>query len=280
MELTTNYLSLKKQLSLQSSNLEASKKLYKIGLLSLKELNQEKVQIQNTISNLNNIKEKLKLLKLDINNISHPTSTLILYADKEAVVSEILKPINSFVDEEVIMKLSSDYHIKAYLPIKYFSKVKVGDKLVVGKSVTKVESIYPTLDNETKRVIITAKTDTKIPLGSFVNATLYLSDSKKYPSILKSSLSFFKNEWVVFVKEEEHKYKKEEHHEEHEEDENEHKHHEEIEIPYEPKIVKILAEDEKYVAIDGLEIGDEYVSDKPYFIKSLLLKSSLGEHGH
>ena len=96
---------------------------------------------------------------------------------------------------------------------------------------------------------------------------------------MKSSLTFLKNEWVVFVKEEEHEHKKVEHHEEHEDDEHEH-HHEEIEIPYEPKIVRILAEDEKYIAIDGLEVGDEYVSDKPYFIKSLLLKSSLGGHGH
>ena len=56
--------------------------------------------------------------------------------------------------------------------------------------------------------------------------------------------------------------------------------HEEEEVPYVAHVVEILGEDANYVAVKGLEVGEEYVSDKSYYVKSLLLKSSLGGHGH
>ena len=52
---------------------------------------------------------------------------------------------------------------------------------------------------------------------------------------------------------------------------------EEEAVPYDIKVVKILGSDENYVAVEGLEPGEVYVSDKSYYIKSALLKSSLGD---
>jgi len=54
----------------------------------------------------------------------------------------------------------------------------------------------------------------------------------------------------------------------------------EDEAPYEANVVKIIAYVGDEVAIEGLKVGAEYVSDGVYFVKSMLLKSSLGEHGH
>ena len=63
--------------------------------------------------------------------------------------------------------------------------------------------------------------------------------------------------------------------------ENNHKGHEEHEeAPYAPKVVEIIAYNGDDVAIKGLKAGEEYVSDGVYFVKSMILKSSLGEHGH
>ena len=59
-----------------------------------------------------------------------------------------------------------------------------------------------------------------------------------------------------------------------------HGHDEHEEVPYNIKVVKILKKFDKYVAIEGLKEHEDYVSDKSYYIKSLLLKSSLGGHGH
>ena len=59
-----------------------------------------------------------------------------------------------------------------------------------------------------------------------------------------------------------------------------HGHEEHEEAPYLPKVVEIIAYNGDDVAIKGLKAGEEYVSDGVYFVKSMILKSSLGEHGH
>jgi len=137
-------------------------------------------------------------------------------------------------------------------------------------------------------------------VNAFVGSKLYVGEAKKYLAVKKTALSFFNNEWVVFVPkhhEEEHDADKShneheghdhEKHEFHEEEHDEHKEnsreghdeHEEEEVPFTFKVVKILKQDQSHIAIEGLEEHEEYVSDKAYHIKSLLLKSSLGGHGH
>jgi multidrug efflux pump subunit AcrA (membrane-fusion protein) len=64
-------------------------------------------------------------------------------------------------------------------------------------------------------------------------------------------------------------------HEEHGHDE-----HKEEKSPYTPKVVKIIAYSGNYAAIEGINTNDEYVSKGAYFVKSMMLKSSLGGHGH
>jgi hypothetical protein len=119
--------------------------------------------------------------------------------------------------------------------------------------------------------------------------------------VKKSALSLFQGEWVVFVESdhggEEHEgeeahghddhdkaHKEEKDHEvhaDHDEDEEGHGDHEEHEeVPYAPKVVEIIAYNGDDVAVKGLKAGEEYVSDGVYFVKSMILKSSLGEHGH
>jgi len=68
---------------------------------------------------------------------------------------------------------------------------------------------------------------------------------------------------------------KEEAHGEGEDDE-----HEEETAPYEANVVEIIAYVGDEVAIKGLKAEVEYVSEGVYFVKSMILKSSLGEHGH
>lgn len=51
-------------------------------------------------------------------------------------------------------------------------------------------------------------------------------------------------------------------------------------VSYEATVVEIIAYVGDNVAIKGLHAKEEYVSDGVYFVKSMILKSSLGEHGH
>jgi len=106
--------------------------------------------------------------------------------------------------------------------------------------------------------------------------------------VKKTALSLFKGEWVVFT-EKEHEEEKSSH-DEHDhnahKDEAEHEGegHEEQEeheeAPYTAKVVEIIAYVGDDVAIKGLKANEEYVSEGVYFVKSMILKSSLGEHGH
>ena len=69
--------------------------------------------------------------------------------------------------------------------------------------------------------------------------------------------------------------------EEHKEEEEHggHDAHEE-ESPYIANVVRIIAYAGDYVAVEGIHSHEAYVSDGVYFVKSMLLKSSLGGHGH
>ena len=71
-------------------------------------------------------------------------------------------------------------------------------------------------------------------------------------------------------------------HEEHDEKEGHggHDEHESEVAPYQANVVKVIAYVGDEVAIEGLKADAEYVSDGVYFVKSMILKSSLGEHGH
>ncbi len=164
------------------------------------------------------------------------------------------------------------------------------------------------------------KSPSNLLLGAFVQMDISLAPVRKVVMVKKSALTLFKDEWVVFVekehneashhdeksepkKEEVHRYDDlddeeengHEHHEteaqdaeKHEHEEHAHEEHEghdehdgdEEESPYEAKAVQIIAYVGEYVAIEGLKVEEEYVSNGVYFVKSMILKSSLGGHGH
>lgn len=182
-----------------------------------------------------------------------------------------------------------------------------------------IERILPEVDSQTQRIVALSpleKGSHSLFANAYVPSTIYLNTDKQYVSVRKTALSFLNNEWVVFVPKQEikekaekrvyiddhqeetkdshdeHKTKKEEAHDIHNDDEEKDSHdthndgeekdsHSEEELQYEARDVKIIDQDDTYVAIEGLKLNEEYVSDKSYYVKSLVLKSSLGDgHGH
>ena len=150
----------------------------------------------------------------------------------------------------------------------------------------------PVIDEETQRARALFALDShpkNTLINTFTQMQVALPPYTKAVTVSKSALSLFKGEWVVFVEKEhdeahekaEHESKEEAHeHEEEEHDEAEHGEHEHEESPYTPKVVEPIAYFGDRVAVKGLEAGEEYVASGVYFVKSMMLKSSLGEHGH
>ena len=342
-KMTADYISLKRQFFAQNKNYKANKKLYDKGMISLQELNAQSIQKDSISAQINALVSQLKLLGIDTNNLKKASSSYTLYAHSDGKVSALLQPQHSVINEDTplisIIK-NQAFYIKSFVPLKYANLIKIGQKISVdanGENIkTHITQILPEVDERTQRVIVLSSVDKPTDalfINAYVNATLYLDADKKYVAVEKSALSFFNNEWVVFIakkddhggddnhKEKKHDdlgahddhaghddHKDEEKHDDHGEekhddhgeekhddhgeekhdDHGEEKHddhgeeseHKEEGSPYEARVVKIITQDDKYAAVLGLKAGELYASDKSYYVKSMMLKSSLGEHGH
>lgn len=281
-KMTADYISLQKQFISLNKNYEANKKLYDKGMLSMQELNNLNIELDTINSNVSALKSQLNTLGIKTENLKEATGNFTLYAHSSGRVSTLLQPLHTVIrEDEALISIIKDqaFYIQSYLPLEYGDVVKVGQKLSVdynGRTITThVTQILPELDVKTQRIVVLSSVDEKADnlfINSFVSSTLYFEPNKQYVSVKKSALSFFNNEWVIFM-----------HKEEHADEKNtkiKHDEHEEDAIQYEARVIEIITQDDDYVAVNGIESGEEYVSDKSYYAKSMILKSSLGEHGH
>ncbi|PHQ56686.1 MAG: hypothetical protein COA30_03915 [Sulfurimonas sp.] len=308
-KMSADYIALKKQLVAVSKNYDASRNLYEKGMTSMQELNNQEIKKSKISAQLTAIESQLDTLGIDAASLKKATPNFILRAHSSGVVSALLKPLHSSVNvSDAILSIVKNqaYYVKSFLPLEYATKVNVGDKIVVnyaGKDiVTHITQILPKVDEQTQRVVVLSSVDEKVEnlfINTYLKSTVYFGKEYAHLAVKKSALSFFNNEWVVFVPTVENEHheegsehdalKKEEHEEaahdeegeeEHGHEENEGEHHEEHEAPYSLKVVQIVSQDEDFVAVDGLVEGEAYVSAKSYYVKSLILKGALGEHGH
>ncbi len=358
--MTADYISLRRQFVSQDRNYRASKKLYDKGMISLQELNSQSMQRDELSAKINALRSSLKMMGIDATKLKKASSNYVLYAHSSGKVSALLQSRHSVVTEDTpiisIIK-NQAFYIKSFVPLKYARYIKRGQKISVdvnGHTIsTHIAQILPEVDKKTQRVVVLSSVDKptdELFVNAYVGATLYFDADKSFVAVEKSALSFFNNEWVVFVpKEDEHddhaKHEEvDEHaghdHAKHEEvdehaghdhakleeidehaghdhakhevidehaghdhakheviDEHaghDHAKHEEIdehddhaghddhseEIQYEARVIKIVTSDDRYAAVLGLRAGEEYVSNNSYFVKSMMLKSSLDEHGH
>lgn len=276
-KMTANFISQKKQLQAQQKNYQASKSLYEKGMTSMQELNAQSIKRDEVLAKLTSLKSQLETLGVNTNTLKKASSNFILYAHSDGVVSEILQPLHSSIKEDIhiiSVTKSQAFYLKSFLPLEYANKVKIGQKIVIETNtkniVSNVTQILPNVDEKTQRIVLLSSIDEitdNLYINAYTSATLYFKSTKKYVAVEKSALSFFNNEWVVFVPKEE----------ELQEDAHDNLGHEEA---YEVRVINIITQDEEFVAVEGLELDEEYVSDKSYYVKSQLLKSSLGEHGH
>ena len=272
-QMTSSYISLKEQVTVQERNYDSVKKLYDKGMSSLQDLNRENIKKETLLSKLNALKSQLASLGIDPSKLKKATSLYTLYAHTDGIVASLEAPLHSTIGQNKkiasIVKTNA-YYLKSYIPLYYAKKIGIGDRVVFdyfGKKIeAKITQILPQVDKETQRVIALASIETRKQLfiGAYVASEIYFGKPMEHLAVKKSALSFFNNEWVVFLP------KKGEHKEEKRSEEEE-------DIPYDIAVVKIVMSDDSYVAIEGLEARQEYISGKSYYVKSALLKGSIGD---
>lgn len=276
--ITSKYISLKKQLLSLDKNQKTSKALYEKGMLSMQDLNRQTIEFDVATSEIQGLKSQLNTLGINTNTLSEATGDFIIYAHSAGRVAALLEPLHKVVKEDeplVSIIKEQAFYIQSYLPLEYAQAVKVTQKISIEHNskivATHITQILPELDEKTQRIILLSSIDERVEnlfVGSYLASTLYFDEAKKYIGVKKSALSFFNNEWVLFM-----------HKDAHEKDKHEHDEHEDEE-GFVARVVKIITENDDYVAVEGINEGEEYVSDKSYYAKSMILKSSLGEHGH
>ena len=273
-------------------------------MTSMQEVNNQSIKKDALLAKINALKSQLHTLRIDTSKLKKATPNFTLYAHSAGKVSELLLPLHTVVavDEAIINIVKEQaFYIKSFVPVEYASSVKVGQKMVIKynnrKIISHTTQVLPKLDETTQRIVVLSSVDEQADdlfINAYVSSTLYFTPTKKYVAVQKSALSFFNNEWVVFVPtkeehEEEHNELEESHEHAHEGEHNVHDEHDglaeehdehEEDSPYEVRVVEIIISDDTFWAVKGLEVGEEYVSDKSYYVKSMMLKSSLGEHGH
>lgn len=263
--MSAEYVALKKQLKSAKNSYEAVQRLYIKGLTSKTAFNTQNIKKSAIEAKLNALQSQLSTLMIDTKHLNKATSNFVLYARSSGKVAALLVPQHASVNKnDAIVSIVKEqaFYVKSFLPLIYAKKVKIGDKIVVhyaGKDITThIRQILPKVDEVTQRIVLLSSVDERVEalfINAYVGSTLYFGKSTKHVAVKKSALSFFQNEWVIFTPND----KKNE------------------DIVYVPQVVKIITQDESYVAIDGIKLGDVYVSDKSYYAKSALLKSSLGD---
>jgi len=316
-KMSAEYMALKQQAKAAKEQMATAKKLYKKGLTSQNELNQNIIEIEDVLAKQNALESQMKSLGIDASKLTGATDQFILYAHADGVVGEIFVPLHSNVNaEDRLMSIvnQNGYYAIAYLGLE--DAMKVSDKTtgfvtVAGKKYpAHFVQLLPTIDEETQRakvLFMMMKNPKNILINAFTEMEISLAPYTEAVMVKKSALTLFQGEWVVFVEadhegeehegeeahghddhddhakeEEAHKNESDHAHEEGEDhdDEGHGEHEEHEEAPYEPQVVEIIAYNGDDVAIKGLKAGEAYVSDGVYFVKSMILKSSLGEHGH
>ncbi len=311
-KMTAEYLALIQQFKAASAQKDTVMTLHKKGIASQNDVSNAIIALEGIRSKQNALTSQLKSLGINPTELKEATDQFILYAHDDGVVGKILAPLHSNVNAQtalVTLVNQDGYFAIAYLGVKDAMKVSKETKGwidIAGKSYpSSFTQLLPNIDNETQRAKVLFEiqdSPSNLLLGAFTQMDISLAPMQNTVMVKKSALTLFNGEWVVFVekgheesndkKEETHghedhvhdAHKEEKEHEDHknevhEEEEEGHDEHEE-ESPYEAKAVQVIAYAGEYAAVEGLEVGEEYVSDGVYFIKSMILKSSLGEHGH
>ena len=304
-KLTADYLALIQQIQPAKAQVNTTRKLYKKGLSSKNELTTHKIALERLRAQKNALASQLQTLGINASTLKKATDKFILYAHADGIVGKILVSLHSNVNAQTpLMTLvnHSGYYATAFLSVDDAMQItpNTTGKITIDNQTYNMHfvQLLPNIDRETQRakVLFSIENSPKnLLLGAFMEMEISLPPNTNVLMVKKTALTLFQGERVVFIKTEEEEHKDELHsnHEEHEEEHHEHTNdeheekelhhedeHEEEEVPYKAKVVEIIAYYGNEVAIRGLKVNQEYVSSGVYFVKSMLLKSSLGGHGH
>ena len=276
-KMSSEFLGLRKELQSQNKRFENLKKLFEKGLTASRDLEQERMKLENLNSRYLSLKMQLKTLGIE--KLDSVIDTFIVKAHTEGRVDKIFISLHSNVDPftPIVSVLGNKkFFAMAYLNIDEALNLpkNIKGELILSNKRYRCSflQLLPKVDEETQqaKLLFSIENGEKpFLLNAYALMKIEVLPYKREKVIKQTALTMMEGDWVVFIPKEE------------DEEDHLHKHKEEHhEILYEPKVVKVVEFLGDKAIIKGLKNGEEYVSEGVYFVKSLILKSKLGEHGH
>ncbi len=314
--MSSEFLALAKKVEAAKERLQSTKKLFEKGLASRQDLNREQIALASIEAKRDTLASQLASLDIEPESLKKPTDTIIVRAHADGVVSRLLVPLHTNLGAQtpiVSLVQKSGYYAIAYISVREALNLpkNLKGELQIGDERFSCRYLYlmPKVDEETQRaqMLFWIESGTKpLLLNAFAQMEIDAPPYKEFVAVKRSALTMFEGEWVVFLPhrepehadhEEEKEHAPHENHADHEghdhhdsdEEHGDHEkgnkesghgeHHEE-KSPFEARAVEVVATFGEYAAVKGLKPNETYVSDGVYFVKSLMLKSELGGHGH
>ncbi len=280
--MSARYLALGQKIKAAQEKLATTRKLYEKGLASKEDLNKDQMQLASIKAQHETLATQLRSLGIDAATLKKATDTVVVRAHTSGTVSELLVALHTNIDPLtplVTLSQSEGYFALAYLPVDVAmglsKKIDAIFYFASRQYAVHFEYLLPKVDQETQRaqaLFTIEQTHQTLLLDAFGELQLDLAPMKRYVAVKRSGLTLFKNEWVVFIPGSAH---------EEETHEAEEKGHDDHDSPaFIPQAVHIVTYFGDYAAVEGIEAGQPYVSEGVWFVKSLLLRGELGEHGH
>ena len=284
-KMSASFLALQKENAAAASQLANIRTLHKKGLASKADLNEAKIKSAQVQSKLQSIASQLRSLGIDPKTLTDPIDTLTIRAHAPGRVEALLVKLHTNVSPStplVSLVQNRGYYAIAYLSPKEALRAPhdiKGMLLLPSENLScSFVQLAPRVDPATQRaqMLFRIKAPHKpLLLDMFTEMEISLPPYHKAVTVKKSALTLFMGEWVVFVPQ-----KKEPEEEAHHETKSDHEAHEHHEALFVPQVVLPKAYFGDLVEVEGLKAGAEYVGEGGYFVKSMLLKSELGGHGH
>ena len=267
-KMSASLSALQKERAASQSRLASVRTLYDKGLASRQALNEAQIEAARTQSKLGALEAQLRSLGIDPASLQKETDELTIRAHAAGRIDALLVDLHTNVTPStplVSIVQSSGYYAVAYVPVEEALRLdgRVRARLLLGKQAfaCRFLQVMPRVDVQTQRArvlfwIESAKTP--LLLDYYATMRIAVPPMQSLPAVERTALTLFRGEWVVFVPAAESNASDEP-------------------AAYEPRVVVPGESFGSYVAVTGLGEGDPYVARGTWFVKSMLLKSELGE---
>jgi cobalt-zinc-cadmium efflux system membrane fusion protein len=134
IQMQQDYVEAKSHYELSKADYDRQLELAKENVNSQKAIQQSKSNFQTWQAKYNGLREKLKVLNIDVNQIEegHPVSTINLYSPINGYVTEVHVNLGKFVNPtDVLFEIVDTQHLHAELTVfeKDLPKLKIGQKV-------------------------------------------------------------------------------------------------------------------------------------------------------